>query len=173
MSAIPDSVSPDSVAQIMGPHVLIVEARFYEDIADELVRGAILALEEAGATYDRIAVPGAFEIPAAINFAIQASGHAGHANDEAAAPRYDGYVALGCVIRGETTHYDYVCVESARGLQDLALRHNAAIGYGILTVENDDQAWARAKVDQKNKGGAVASACLDMIRLKRHFGLTT
>ena len=88
-------------------------------------------------------------------------------------PRYDGYVALGCVIRGETTHYDYVCIESARGLQDLALRHNAAIGYGILTVENDDQAWARAKVDQKNKGGAVASACLDMIRLKRHFGLTS
>ncbi|UEM20419.1 6,7-dimethyl-8-ribityllumazine synthase [Skermanella mucosa] len=172
------SAVSDSVTQIMGPHVLIVEARFYEDIADELVRGAILALEAAGATYDRIAVPGAFEIPAAINFAILAGGDAthapAHANDEAGAPpRYDGYVALGCVIRGETTHYDYVCVESARGLQDLALRHNAAIGYGILTVENDDQAWARAKVDQKNKGGAVANACLDMIRLKRHFGLTS
>ena len=147
---------------------------------DDACRAAIAALgrqalEAAGATYDRIAVPGAFEIPAAINFAIQAGGDAAHApaNDEAAAPRYDGYVALGCVIRGETTHYDYVCVESARGLQDLALRHNAAIGYGILTVENDDQAWARAKVDQKNKGGAVANACLDMIRLKRHFGLTS
>ncbi|UEM04117.1 6,7-dimethyl-8-ribityllumazine synthase [Skermanella rosea] len=168
------SAVSDSVTQIMGPHVLIVEARFYEDIADELVRGAILALEAAGATYDRIAVPGAFEIPAAINFAIQAGDNATHANDDAGTPpRYDGYVALGCVIRGETTHYDYVCVESARGLQDLALRHNAAIGYGILTVENDDQAWARAKVDQKNKGGAVANACLDMIRLKRHFGLTS
>src|SRR5690349_16732271 len=128
-------------------HVLIVEARFYEDIADELVRGAIIELEQAGATYDRIAVPGAFEIPAAIHFAIQSAAQGGNAR------RYDGYVALGCVIRGETTHYDYVCIESARGLQDLALRYSAAIGYGILTVENDDQAWARAKVDQKNKGG--------------------
>jgi len=148
-------------------HILIVEARFYEDIADELVRGAIIELEQAGATYDRIAVPGAFEIPAAINFAIQAAEAGGTAR------RYDGYVALGCVIRGETTHYDYVCIESARGLQDLALRYSAAIGYGILTVENDDQAWARAKVDQKNKGGAVAKACLDMIQLKRHFGLNS
>ena len=149
------------------PHILIVEARFYEDIADELVKGAMSALEKAGVTFDRLAVPGAFEIPAAIRMAIRAMHFHPHRR------RYDGYVALGCVIRGETTHYDYVCIESARGLQDLALRHNAAIGYGILTVENDDQAWARAKVDQKNKGGAVASACLDMIRLKRHFGLTS
>src|SRR3954453_5846126 len=161
------NTATDTVTRIMGPHILIVEARFYEDIADELVRGAIIELEQAGATYDRIAVPGAFEIPAAINFAIQAAEAGGTAR------RYDGYVALGCVIRGETTHYDYVCIESARGLQDLALRYSAAIGYGILTVENDDQAWARAKVDQKNKGGAVASACLDMVRLKRHFGLTS
>ena len=172
MSAVTDTAT-DAVIRITGPHILIVEARFYEDIADELVRGAIIELDKAGATYDRIAVPGAFEIPAAINFAITAAEGGGAANDESAAPRYDGYVALGCVIRGETTHYDYVCIESARGLQDLALRHNAAIGYGILTVENDDQAWARAKVDQKNKGGAVASACLDMVRLKRHFGLTS
>jgi 6,7-dimethyl-8-ribityllumazine synthase len=139
-------------------HVMIVEARFYEPLADELVRGAVATLEKAGATYERFAVPGAFEIPAAISFAI-ASG------------RFDGYVALGCVIRGETSHYDHICEESARGLQDLALRHNAAIGYGILTVENEEQAWARAKVDDGNKGGDTARACLAMIGLKRQLGL--
>ncbi len=147
------------------PHILVVEARFYEDIADELAAGAIAALEAGGATYDRIAVPGAFEIPAAILFAHLAGEAGTHA-------RYDGYVALGCVIRGETTHYDYVCIESARGLQDLALRHQLAIGYGILTVENDDQAWARARRAEKDKGGAVAKACLDMVALKRQFGLS-
>jgi 6,7-dimethyl-8-ribityllumazine synthase len=139
-------------------HVIIVEARFYEPLADELVRGAVATLEKAGATYERFAVPGAFEIPAAISFAI-ASG------------RFDGYVALGCVIRGETSHYDHICEESARGLQELALRHNAAIGYGILTVEDEEQAWVRAKVDDGNKGGDTARACLAMIGLKRQFGL--
>lgn len=139
-------------------HVMIVEARFYEPLADELVRGAVAALEKAGATYERFAVPGAFEIPAAVSFAI-ASG------------RYDGYVALGCVIRGETSHYDYVCGESARGLQDLALRHNAAIGYGILTVEDEEQAWVRARVNDGNKGGDTVRACLAMIDLKRRLGL--
>jgi 6,7-dimethyl-8-ribityllumazine synthase len=139
-------------------HVMIVEARFYEPLADELVRGAVAALDKAGVTYERFAVPGAFEIPAAVSFAI-ASG------------RFDGYVALGCVIRGETSHYDYVCGESARGLQDLALRHNAAIGYGILTVEDEDQAWARAKVDDGNKGGDTANACLAMMALKRKLGV--
>ena len=139
------------------PHVMIVEARFYEDIADELVRGAMGALEAAGATWQRFAVPGALEIPAAIGFA-----HTGESG-------FDGYVALGCVIRGETTHYDYVCTESARGLQDLAVRHALAIGYGILTVENDDQAWARARVEVGNKGGDAARACLAMIELKRNL----
>jgi 6,7-dimethyl-8-ribityllumazine synthase len=139
-------------------HVMIVEARFYEPLADELVRGAVAVLEKVGATYERFAVPGAFEIPAAVSFAI-ASG------------RFDGYVALGCVIRGETSHYDYVCGESARGLQDLALRHNAAVGYGILTVENEEQAWVRARVSDGDKGGDTARACLAMIDLKRRFGL--
>lgn len=147
-----------------GPHILIVEARFYEDIADELAAGAVAALDAAGATHRRIAVPGAFEIPAAILFAHRAG-------ETMAGERFDGYVALGCVIRGETTHYDYVCAESARGLQDLALGHGLAIGYGILTVENDDQAWDRARRDRKDKGGAVAKACLDMVALKRQFGL--
>lgn len=139
--------------------ILIVEARFYEDIADELVKGAVQALEGAGAEYQRIAVPGALEIPGAIRFA--ADGNDG----------FDGYVALGCVIRGETSHYDYVCGESARGLQDLAIRDRLAIGNGILTVENREQAWARSSVDQKNKGGAVANAALRMIELKKQFGL--
>ena len=147
------------------PHIMIVEARFYEDLADELVKGAIRALKAAGATYDRFEVPGAFEIPAAIKFGFRAA-----EVDKTRRP-YDGYVALGCVIRGETTHYDYVCEESARGLQDLALRHDLAIGYGILTVEDDKQAWARASVDDVDKGGVAARACLAMIEMKRHFNL--
>ena len=108
----------------------------------------------------RYTVPGAFEIPAAIRFA--------HFGQKAA---YDGYVALGCVIRGETSHYDYVCGESARGLQSLALEHGLAIGYGILTVEDREQAWVRAAVTKKNKGADAARACLAMMTLRREFGL--
>ncbi|MCZ6848358.1 MAG: 6,7-dimethyl-8-ribityllumazine synthase [Alphaproteobacteria bacterium] len=143
------------------PHIMIVEARFYEDIADELVRGAAAALEEAGATYERFAVPGAFEIPGAIRLAMDAR------RDRAA--RFDGYVALGCVIRGETTHYDYICGESARGLQELVLEHKLAIGYGILTVENRDQAMERGAVDKGDKGRTAVLACLAMIGLAREF----
>jgi 6,7-dimethyl-8-ribityllumazine synthase len=146
-------------------HIMIVEARYYAHIADELVKGAIAALDAAGASYERLVVPGAFEIPAAIRFAVEAQAQG------ARAARFDGYVALGCVIRGETTHYDYVCAESARGLQDLALTHNLAIGFGVLTVENETQALARARVDKKNKGGEAANACLAMVELKRRFGL--
>jgi 6,7-dimethyl-8-ribityllumazine synthase len=145
------------------PRVLIVEARFYEDIADELAKGAIQRLDEVGAEWDRISVPGALEIPAAIGFASRAANHGGI--------EYDGFVALGCVIRGETTHYDYVCAESARGLQDLAVREGVALGNGILTVENGDQAWARASIEKgKNKGRDVADACLAMISIKHRFG---
>jgi 6,7-dimethyl-8-ribityllumazine synthase len=146
------------------PHVLIVEAPYYRHIAEMLGRGAVAALEAAGATHERLSVPGAFEIPAAIRFA--ADGGAGGTG-----PKFDGYVALGCVIRGETSHYDYVCGESARGLQDLALNHRLAIGFGILTVENETQALARADVARKNKGGEAVTACLAMIELKRRFGL--
>ncbi len=143
----------------MSNHFVIVEARFYEDIADELVKGAVATLEAAGATYERHSVPGCFEIPAAIAFGEKSS------------KEIDGFIALGCVIRGETTHYDYVCSESARGLQDLATGHQLAIGYGILTVENRDQAWARAAVDKGNKGRAAAEAALRMVELKREIGL--
>lgn len=137
-------------------HILIVSARFYEDIASELESGAVTALQDAGATFTIETVPGAFEIPAAIGFALKSE-------------KYDGYIALGCVIRGETSHYDYVCGESARGLMDLSLQHGCAIGYGILTVENEEQAWERAGVSQGNKGRDATLACLRMIQIKQHY----
>jgi len=146
------------------PHVLIVEARFYEDIADELVKGAIIELEAAGAGYERIAVPGAFEIPAALRIAML-GGEAGGGQ------KYDAYIALGCVIRGETTHYEHICTESARGLMELGVRHGIALGYGILTCENGEQAWARARVEGKNKGRDAARAALAMFSLRQRFGL--
>ena len=142
--------------------VLIVEARFYGEIADEMLAGAGDALEAYGAEFDVISVPGAFELPAAVALAYEGA-------HRPAGIRYDGYVALGCVIRGETTHYDYVCGESARGLMDLSIGKNLAIGYGILTVEDSDQAWERARRAQGDKGGAAARACLDMIALKRRL----
>lgn len=145
-------------------HILIVEARFYEDLADELARGAIAAIETRGATWQRISVPGVLEIPAAIKYAIDAMAHG------AFTKAIDGFVTLGCVIRGETTHYDIVSNESARALMDIAVERSLALGNGIQTVENEAQAWARAKVDQKNKGGGAANACLDMIELKRSMG---
>jgi 6,7-dimethyl-8-ribityllumazine synthase len=142
------------------PKVLIVAATFYRDIAETLIEGARKAIGDAGGEADLIEVPGAFEIPAAISFA-----------DQGAAP-FDAYVALGCVIRGETTHYDYVCGESARGLQDLALNRGCAIGYGILTVENRDQAWARAAIERGNKGRDAAEAALAMWQIKQRFGVS-
>lgn len=141
------------------PHILIVEARFYDDIADELVAGAIEAIEAAGGSFTRVDVPGALEIPAAISMAEQGTEES-----------YDGYVALGCVIRGETTHYDYVCEQSARALQDLAFMDLLAVGNGVLTVEDRDQAWARASREKKNKGADAANAALRMAELKARFG---
>jgi len=140
---------------------MVAEARFYPDIADALAGGAIAALDAAGAVYERFQVPGVFEIPAAIRMAVRAN--------DAGRRRFDGYLALGCVIRGETSHYDYVCQESARALQDLACRFALALGYGILTVENADQAWARARADGKDRGGHAARACLAMLELRRRF----
>ena len=143
----------------MSGHFLIVEARFYGAIADAQKSGAIAALEEKAATYEIISVPGALEIPAAIAFLASSD------------KRFDGYVALGCVIRGETSHYDTVCNESARGLMDLALAENLAIGNGIITVEDEDQAWARADQNRKDKGGDAARAALAMAKLKQEIGI--
>ena len=136
--------------------VLIVEGRFYSDLSDELLRGATSALEAHGVRYDVVSVPGALEIPAVVALA-----------DENAF--YDGYVALGVVIRGETYHFEIVSNESARGLMDLAVTRNLAIGNGILTVETEEQAWARARVSEGDKGGGAARACLDVIGLRRQF----
>ncbi len=144
------------------PHLLIIDARFYEDIADELVKGATAALDRAGATHDRVSVPGCFELPAAVSMALEAKDNGGTA--------YDGYVILGCVIRGETTHYDIVANESARAIMDLAVAEGLALGNGILTVENDEQAWARAKVGEGDKGGGAAEAALAMIALRGRLG---
>jgi 6,7-dimethyl-8-ribityllumazine synthase len=137
------------------PQILVVEARYYAHISNELLRGAQAALEAAGADYDKLEVPGCFEIPAAIALA-------------AASNKYDGFVALGCVIRGETSHYDLICAECARGIQDLALK-GLAVGFGVLTVENERQAMARARKDKKDKGGEAARACLAMVALKQRF----
>ena len=139
-------------------HILIAEARFYDDIADELVEGAKAVLDAAGATFETVAVPGAYELPAAVRMAIERG-------------RFDGYIALGCVIRGETSHYDYVCSESARGLMTLCTKHGIALGYGILTTETRDQAWARASRGDKDKGAVAAHACLKMVALRRTFVL--
>jgi len=137
------------------PHLLIVEARFYDEFADELLKGAAEAIQAAGATYDVVTVPGALEIPGAIALADETG-------------RYDGYVALGTVIRGETYHFEVVSNESARGIMALTL-DGFAIGNGILTCENDEQAWVRARVSEKNKGGDAARAALAMMTLRDRF----
>lgn len=139
--------------------VLIVISPYYKDIADNLLAGARAALEAAGATHDTVEVPGALEIPSAIAIAHRKA-------------NYDGYVALGCVIRGETTHYETVCNDSSRGLTLLGLE-GAALGNGILTVENRDQAVVRANPDGQNKGGGAAEAALHLIALGRRWGNNT
>lgn len=146
------------VAGVKGARILIVESHYYPDIADELISGAEREIRKNGATCELVNVPGAFEIPGAIALAAAKKGR-----------KYDGYLALGCVIRGETTHYDYVCGESARGLMDLTLNQKLAIGYGIVTVNNMDQARARAFTDRGDKGGDAAHACLAMVALARRW----
>jgi 6,7-dimethyl-8-ribityllumazine synthase len=145
------------------PHILIIEARFYDDLADELLAGALAVLERAGATHERISVPGALELPPALAMALDAM--------ERGLVRYDGFVILGCVIRGETSHYDVIIREAPRAIMDLAVDEALALGNGILTVENDEQAWARARVAEQNKGGGAAEAALAMIALRARFGL--
>ncbi len=146
---------------ISGSHALIVEARFYDDIQDALLEGAVAELKKAGLSHDVITVPGALEIPAAISIAITSGKYGGSP--------YDLAIALGCVIRGETIHFEIVSMESSRGLMDLAVAQKFPIGNGIITVNTEEQAWARARADDLNKGGDAARAALAMLRIKRRL----
>jgi 6,7-dimethyl-8-ribityllumazine synthase len=145
--------------RLAGARVLLVISPYYREVADHMQRGAEAAAKDAEAVLDRVFVPGAFEIPSAIALA---------AKTEA----YDGFVALGCVVRGETSHYDYVCGESARALMNLSTDGGLAIGYGILTVNTLEQALVRADPARGDKGGEAVRACLAMIALKRRFAET-
>jgi 6,7-dimethyl-8-ribityllumazine synthase len=150
---------------IKSPRVLIVEADFYQDITEGLAQGAIQVLDAAGVSYQRVTVPGAFEVPAVIRFAIRSM------EERSAEEPYSGYIALGCVIRGETDHYEHICRETSRALMDISVKFSVALGFGILTCENHEQAWARADVNQKNKGADAAKACLRMMELKKSLRL--
>src|SRR5262245_55247563 len=146
---------------VKGARMLVVEARFYDDIANALLEGATGALKTAGATWDVISVPGSLEVAPAIAIAVDAA--------KAQRRPYDGVVALGCVIRGETSHYDIVANESARALIDLPVALRLPIGNGIITVDTDAQAWTRARPQEENKGGGAATAALALVRLKRRL----
>jgi len=136
------------------PHILVIDAPYYKEISASLLEGVTNVLSTVGATHDYVAVPGVLEIPTAVAMAVEGSKH------------YDGYVTIGCVIRGETTHYEIVAIESARAIMGLCVKHKLALGSGIQTVENEAQAWARAKVSEKDKGGGAATAALEMIKLR-------
>ncbi len=150
-----------------GRRVLIVEARFYEDISDQLVEGATAVLSEWGVASARLWVPGVFEIPAAIRLAERSM----EADEKG--ERYDGFIALGCVIRGETDHYDHICREASNALMRLALDHCLPLGFGVLTCGTYEQARVRAAVGEKNKGAEAALACLRMMELKQNFRLAS
>jgi 6,7-dimethyl-8-ribityllumazine synthase len=137
------------------PHILIVEARFYNDLSDQLAAGAIAVLDAAGATYERVTVPGALEIPAAVKIASQRK-----------KKKFDAYIALGCVIRGETYHFEIVANESARGLTWLSIDPGLIIGNGILTCDTEEQAIERADPNQQDKGGGAALAALSLLKIK-------
>lgn len=145
------------------PHIMVVVAPYYRAISDQLFEGTTAALRDAGATWDRFDVAGAFELPVAVAIAVKGR------EFDTGQRRYDGYIALGCVIRGETSHYDLICDHTTRALQDLAVANRLALGFGLLTCENGEQAMARAAVDRKNKGAEAANACLRTIELKRTF----
>lgn len=141
--------------------VLIIEARFYDHIADGLLAGATAALEEAGMAVERITVPGIYEIPTALEMVLEAQRRGGKA--------YDGFVTLGCAIRGESDHYDYICTQCMRGQNDLAVANRIALGNGVLTVHDEAQALDRSEPARKNIGGLAARACLRMMALKREL----
>jgi 6,7-dimethyl-8-ribityllumazine synthase len=145
-------------------HILVAEGRFYHHISDQLIEGAEMALREQGATWEVVTVPGALEIPQVLAMAAGAG-----LFSEAASNPFHGFVALGCVIRGETSHYDIVAGESARALMELSAAHAIPMGNGILTVENEAQAIVRAAGNGKNKGRDAVEACLEVLRVKREF----
>lgn len=145
-----------------GTRILIVEARFYDDIADALLAGASKVLKEAEAEFDCVTVPGSLEIPAAIAIAVDAA--------RGRRRPYDGVVALGCVIRGDTIHYEIVSHQSARGLMDLSVACKVPIGNGIITVDTKAQAWERARPNEQDKGGDAAGVALALVGLKRRLG---
>ena len=144
---------------ISDARALIVEARFYDDLQDALLEGAAAELKAAGVTHDVITVPGALEIPAAVAIAVDAA--------ESHGRPYDAVIALGCVIRGDTIHFEIVSQESSRALMDLAVARKLPLGNGILTVNTEAQAWARARASELNKGGDAARAAIAMLRIKR------
>ena len=146
---------------VAGARILVVEARFYDDIADALLAGATRVLEAAQVSFDRISVPGSLEIPGAIAIALDAAERRGQP--------YDGVVALGCVIRGDTIHFEIVSIESARALIDLSVARALPLGNGIVTVNTEAQAWARARPEEGDKGGDAARAALAMVALKRRL----
>lgn len=146
---------------ISGARALIVEARFYDDIQDALLEGALAELKAAGVSHDVITVPGSLEIPAAIAIAIDAA--------EKSGKPYDAAIALGCVIKGDTIHFEIVSTESARALMNLAVERKLPLGNGILTVSTEAQAWQRARMSEMNKGGDAARAALAMLRIKRRL----
>ena len=146
---------------ISGSRALIVEARFYDDIQDALLEGAVAELKAAGVSHDVITVPGALEIPAAISIAITSGKYGGSP--------YDLAIALGCVVRGDTIHFEIVSIESSRALMDLAVARGFPLGNGIITVNTDAQALARASPSELNKGGDAARAALAMLRIKRRL----
>ena len=145
-------------APLKGVRILVVESGYYEDIADTLLAGARRMLDAAKASYDVVTVPGALEIPQAVVIALEAA---------RGAKAYDGVVALGCVIRGETSHYDIVAGESARALMDIGVTRGVPVGNGILTVDAPEQAHRRAGLEGGDKGGVAAAAALALVRLKR------
>jgi 6,7-dimethyl-8-ribityllumazine synthase len=144
-----------------GARILIVEARYYDDIADFLLAGAMKVLKAANAEVDRITVPGSLEIPAAIVIALDAA--------QRKRRPYEGVVALGCVIRGDTIHFEIVSQLSAQGLMELSVARAIPIGNGIVTVNTVTQAMARARIEEQDKGGDAASAALALVRLKRRL----
>ena len=146
---------------IRGARALIVEARFYDDIQDALLEGARAELDGAGMTHDILTVPGALEIPAAIAIALDAA--------EKGGKPYDAVIALGCVVRGDTIHFEIASMESSRALMDLAVARRIPLGNGIITVNADEQAWARARKGELDKGGDAARAALAMLRIKRRL----